>query len=53
MQRLKTKIKHLNNKRTLVNLYKDIVLSDPSTHLMFVYQHHIKIVIKIRSSRKA
>ena len=43
----------MNNKRILVNLYKYIVLSDPTTHFLYniVYQQleHIKIVIKIHA----
>ena len=39
-------LKQINNKWSLANLYKDIVLSDPSTHFMYnvVYQQHIKIL---------
>ena len=40
-------------KRILVNLYKDIVLSVPSTHFLYnvVYKQHIKIVIQINAIR--
>ena len=43
----------MNNKRTIVNSYKDIVLSDPYTDLIynFVYQQHKKIVNKIHPFR--
>ena len=41
----------MKNKITLVNLYKDIVLSDPSLHFLynFVFQKHIKIVVQIHA----
>ena len=34
----------MNNKRTVVNLYKDIVFGDPSTHFLYdiVYQQQQK-----------
>ena len=39
----KTNLKQMNNRRTLVNLYKNIVLSDTSLHFLYdvVYQQHI------------
>ena len=51
MLKFKTNLKQMNNKRTLINLYKDIVLSDPSAHFLYdvVYQQHIKIVIQIHA----
>ena len=41
----------MKNKITLVNLYKDIVLSDPSLHFLYniVYQQQIKIVMQIHA----
>ena len=41
----------MRNKITLVNLYKDIVLSDPYLYFLYniVYQQHIKIVIQIHA----
>ena len=44
-------LKQINNKRTLFNLFTDIVLSDPSLHFLYdvVYQQNIKMVIQIHA----
>ena len=45
---LKTNLKQINIERILINFYKDVVLSDQSTHFIynFVYQQHTKNVNK-------
>ena len=46
-----TNLKQINNKRTLVNLYKDIVLSGPSTPFLYdvVYKQPLKMMNQIHA----